>query len=149
MITGTKRPHICFSEQHIYKIHKRGGPHTRGARLVHHSSPGPPHLQHAQLGAVGQRSLSVTAHVDGRLFSLELPGGDSYTRPLVGQREQILAGFGLGRAVICRLGQRLEQVVEETGAQRFVHPVAGEQRVVHLVHALDVAGAVPVLSLQP
>lgn len=46
-------------------------------------------------------------------------------------------------------GQGLEQVVEETGAQRPVHPLAGEERVVHLVHAPDVARAVLLLGLQP
>lgn len=57
--------------------------------------------------------------------------------------------LGVGGAMVCRPGQGLEEVVEETGAQRFVHPLAREEHVVHLVHALDVARAVLLLSLQP
>lgn len=39
-------------------------------------------------------------------------------------------------------------MVEEARPEGLVHPLAGEQQVVHLVHALDVAGAVPLLRLQ-
>lgn len=151
MITGTKPPHICFSEQHIYEIHKRlRAVRWRSALIPSPQSPGPPHLQHAQLGAMGWGSLSVISHMG---VSLELPGSDrlpseSYTHPLVSEGKEILAELGLGGAV-CRPRQRLEQVVEETGAQSFVHPFAGEKHVVHLVHALDVACAVFLLSLQP
>lgn len=85
-------------------------------------------------------------------FSLELPGSDrlpseSYTHPLVSGRKEVLTELGLG--AVCRPRQGLEQVVEETGAQSFVHPLAGEKHVVHLVHTLDVASAVFLLSLQP
>lgn len=45
-------------------------------------------------------------------------------------------------------GQGFEQVVEEARPEALVHPLAGEQQVVHFVHALDVAGAVPLLRLQ-
>lgn len=38
-------------------------------------------------------------------------------------------------------------MVEETGAQGFVHPVAGEEHVVDLMHALDVPRAVLLLGL--
>lgn len=45
-------------------------------------------------------------------------------------------------------GQRLEKMIEQPGAQGFVHPVAGEEHVVDLVHALDVPRAVSLLGLQ-
>lgn len=50
--------------------------------------------------------------------------------------------------VFPRPGQGFEQVVQEARPEGLVHPLAGEQQVVHLVHALDVAGAVPLLGLQ-
>lgn len=144
MITGTKPPHT-FSEQHIYKIHRRSW------SSLHHSSPGPPHLQHGHLGAMGWRILSVTSHMASGPFSLELPGSDklpSDSHPLASGRMEILT-LGLGGATICRPRQAPEEVVEETGAQSFVHPIAGEKHVVHLMHALNVACAVFLLSLQP
>lgn len=145
-----------FSEQHIYKIHISGTssevkePHSS----LHPSSPGPPHLQHGQLGVMGWRVLPVTSHVGSGAFSLELRGRDrlprqSDARPLASERKEILPELGLGAAVVRGPGQGLEQMVEETGAQSFVHPLAGEKHVVHLVHALDVACAVLLLSLQP
>lgn len=154
MITGTKPPHT-FSEQHIYKIHNISWfsevkePHS----LLHHSSPGPPHLQHSQLGAMEWCALSVISHMGNGAFSPEPPGSarlpsESSPHPLVSKRREILTELGLGGALVCRPGQGLEQVVEETGAQSFVHPIAGEKHVVHLMHALDVACAVFLLSLQ-
>lgn len=96
----------------------------------------------------------MISHVGTGPFSLEMSGRDrpplrSYAHPLVGRWKEILRELGLGGAMVCRPGQRLEEVVEETRAQRFVHPFAGEKHVVHLVHALDVACAVLLLSLQP
>lgn len=155
MITGTKPPHI-FSEQHIYKIHNRSwsGDVKEPHSSLHHSSPGPPHLQHGQLGTMGWCVLSVPSHMGNGPFSLELPGSDrfpseSHTHPLLSKRKEILTQLGLGAVIFCRPGQGLEQMVEETGAQSFVHPIAGEKHVVHLMHALDVACAVFLLSLQP
>lgn len=119
---------------------------------LQHSSPGPPHLQQ---GAVRWCVQSVASRMGSGPFSLELPGpsdrlsSEGYAHPLVSEGKQILAELGPGAAIVCRPGQGLEQMVEETGAQSFVHPVAGEKHVVHLMHALDVACAVFVLSLQP
>lgn len=45
-------------------------------------------------------------------------------------------------------GQGLEEVVEQAGAQSFVHPLTSEEHVVYFVHALDVACAVFLLGLQ-
>lgn len=45
-------------------------------------------------------------------------------------------------------GQGFQEVVEQAGAQGLVHPVAGQEHVVDLVHALDVPSAVPLLGLQ-
>lgn len=152
MITGTKPPHICFLSSISIRYIKVSSkePHS----LLHQSSPGPPHLQHAQLGAMGCRALSVISHMGRGPFFLEVPGSDrlpweSYTHPLVSKRKEILLELGLGGAITCRLGQRLQQVVEETGAQGLVHPFTSEKHVVHLMHALDVACAVLLLSLQP
>lgn len=87
-------------------------------------------------------------------FPLGMSGGDRPPRqseapPLVGRWKGILTELGLGGAMVGGPGQGLEEVVEETRAQRLVHPLAGEEQVVHLVHALDVAGAVLLLGLQP
>lgn len=59
-----------------------------------------------------------------------------------------MSGCRLQGALIGGPWQRLEEVVEQPGAQSFVHPVAGEEHVVDLVHALDVACAVFLLGLQ-
>lgn len=69
-------------------------------------------------------------------------------RPLAGGRRDILSGYRLEVPLIGGPGQGLEEVVEETGAHSFVHPVAGEEHVVDLVHALDVPCAVFLLGLQ-
>lgn len=58
-----------------------------------------------------------------------------------------LVRFGSPGAFGRRPGQRFEQVVEEPRAQLFVHPVTGQQQVVNFMHALDVAGAVPLLGI--
>lgn len=89
-------------------------------------------------------------------FSLVLPpregvcsegcGGEPH--PLAGRRRDLLSGCGLEGALVGGPGQGLEEVVEETGAQSFVHPVAGEEHVVDLMHALDVPRAVFLLGLQ-
>lgn len=87
----------------------------------------------------------------GGPFSLELPpstgvsseGCTGESRALAGLKRDITCGRGLGGP-----GQGLEEVVEQAGAQSFVHPVTGEQHVVDLVHALDVPGAVLLLGLQ-
>lgn len=55
---------------------------------------------------------------------------------------------GCFAGVLARPGQGFEQVVEEPCPEGLVHPLAGEQQVVHLMHALDVAGAVPLLGFQ-
>lgn len=102
---------------------------------------------------MGWGALAGLSHVGGGPFPLEMSGDrlprQGYARPLVGMWKEVLLELGLGGAVVRGPGQRLEQVVEETGAQRFVHPFASEKHVVHLVHALDVACAVLLLSLQP
>lgn len=59
-----------------------------------------------------------------------------------------MPGCGLEGALIGGPWQGLEEVVEQAGAQSFVHPVAGEEHVVDLVHALDVPCAVFLLGLQ-
>ncbi len=119
-------------------------------------SPGPPHLQHPQVGAVERRSLSVPGHVAVELLSLELPPSQGVSsegcagepHALAGWRRDVMPGCGLEGALIRGPGQGLEEVVEQARAQSFVHPVAGEEHVVHLVHALDVPCAVLLLGLQ-
>lgn len=101
-------------------------------------------------------SHSVPSHMACGPFSMELPpregvsseGCAGQPRALAGRRRDVMSGCGLVGALICGPGQGLEEVVEQAGAQSFVHPVAGEQHVVDLVHALDVPGAVFLLGLQ-
>lgn len=64
------------------------------------------------------------------------------------QRRDIMSGCGLKGALIGGPGQGLEEMVEQAGAQSFIHPIAGEEHVVDLVHALDVPCAVLLLGLQ-
>ena len=87
------------------------------------------------------RSLSVSGPFSLLLGCSERRAGRP--RPWAGGRKEGLAG-----ALIAGPGEGLEEVVEEAGAQSFVHPLAGEQHVVDLVHALDVACAVLLLGLQ-
>ena len=101
-------------------------------------------------------SLSLPSHMAGGPLSLELPHSKGVSPEgrarepcaLAGQRRDVLSERRLEGALIAGPGQGLEEVVEQAGAQSFVHPVAGEQHVVHLVHALDVACAVFLLGLQ-
>lgn len=107
------------------------------------SSPGPPHLQHPQ-----HRPLLAAG-----LLSLQLPGvsseqGAGEACALTGRRRDVVSGRGLASALVSGAGQRLQEVVEQAGPDGFIHPVARQQHVVHLVHALDVAGAVLLLGLQ-
>lgn len=55
---------------------------------------------------------------------------------------------GLKGALVSGPRQGFEQVVEEARAQGLIHPLAREEHVVHLVHALDVACAVFLLGFQ-
>lgn len=59
-----------------------------------------------------------------------------------------MSGCGLERALVGGPGQGLQEVVEQAGAESFVHPLTGEEHVVHLVHALNVPCAVFLLGLQ-
>ena len=58
-----------------------------------------------------------------------------------------MSGCGLERALVGGPGQGLQEVVEQAGAESFVHPFTGEEHVVHLVHALNVPCAVFLLGL--
>lgn len=133
------------SEQHIYKIHNKGW--SNGMDNQDHqssSSPGPPHLKCPQVGTVEcwpflRSSLSLEL-----LYSEGGPWDG-----LGGWKSSIESGCGQGEgALIGGPRQRLEEVVEQTGAQSFVHPITGQEHVVNLVHALDVARAVSLLGLK-
>lgn len=100
-------------------------------------------------------SLLNSSHMGGGPLTLELPHSHGFSSE--GCAEDDLAGCGRHIVSGCVLGggpliggprQGLEEVVEQTGAQSFVHPVTGEEHVVHLVHALDVPCAVFLLGLQ-
>lgn len=102
-----------------------------------------------------RRSLLVPSHMTGGTFSLELPPNDGgvssegCTRePLAGLSRYIMSGHRLEGTLISGPGEGFEEVVEQTRAQSFIHPVAGEEHVVDLVHALDVPCAVFLLGLQ-
>lgn len=84
----------------------------------------------------------------GGLLSLELPQVSSVSFAMACLRWDIMSGCRLERAFISGSGQGFEEVVEQAGAKSFIHPVTGEEHVVHLVHALDVPSAVFLLGLK-
>lgn len=100
--------------------------------------------------------LLASNHVAGGPFSVGLPPSQGVSsegcagepRALAGRRGGVVSGRGLGGALVGGPGQGLEEVVEQAGAQSFVHPVTVEEHVVDLVHALDVPCAVFLLGLQ-
>lgn len=110
-----------------------------------------------ELGAPEQEAVLGPHHVAQGPLPLALPprpgvpseGCSGGSRPLsgwVGVRPEV--GVGLRRAVFTGAGQGFEQVFEQAGAKSFVHPLAAEQHVVDLVHALNVACAVLLLCFQ-
>lgn len=115
----------------------------------HSSSPRPPHLKHPQLTALERGSFSVTS---GTLLASVRVCSEGCGRepPCLPRRRRldVLPLCGLKGARVSGPRQGFEQVVEEARAQGFVHPVAGEEHVVHLVHALNVARAVFLLGFQ-
>lgn len=107
--------------------------------------PRSPHLQHPRVGAVDP--VLQPSHVAGGALPLVLPPTQripSEACALAGREGGVPP---MGKPV-AGPGQGLEEVVEQTGGQGFVHPVAGQERVVDLVHAPDVPAAEPLLGLQ-
>lgn len=62
--------------------------------------------------------------------------------------DSVLDAAGVGD-IRADVRQGLEQVVEESGPQGFIHAGAAEEQVVNLVHALDVATAVTLAGFEP
>lgn len=103
-----------------------------------------------------RRSLLTSSHMTGGPLSLQLPPGQGVpsegcvgeSRALAGRRRDLMSWCVLERALFGGPGQGLEEVVEQAGADSFIHPVTVEEHVVHLMHALDVPCAVFLLGLQ-
>ena len=105
-------------------------------------SPGPPHLQQAQGTVVAGATWQQQHPLLGPGYLA--PGPPEGCAGELSQGGRVLSGG----ALVGGPGQGLQQVVEQAGAQGFVHPLTGQQHVVDLMHALDVARAVLLLCVE-
>jgi len=98
-------------------------------------------------------SLLALHGVEAPLARACAPAAPLRARGASWRRERLLGRAGSPQrrfgGVLAGPGQGLQQVVQQARPEGLVHPLAGEEQVVDLVHALDVPGAVPLLGFQP